>query len=108
MPSGDFPKRAYVGRTLTELIDVNVHDPAALALAARIGGRPPVKFDPRGREFDAVSQRYVAQSKPANYKMGSDFRNQAKVTFERAIETGRVHPQRTRPTDMRNTLLPIA
>lgn len=90
VPSGGFPKRAYVGRTPTELIDVNVHDPAAIALAARIGGRPSVKFEPRGREFDAVSQRYVAQSKPANYKMGSDFRNQAKATFEKAIETGRV------------------
>ncbi|MDG9672876.1 restriction endonuclease fold toxin [Micromonospora sp. DH14] len=56
------------------------------------GGRRPssLKFEPRGREFDAVSQRYVAQSKPANYKMGSDFRNQAKATFEKAIETGRV------------------
>ena len=40
-------------------------------------------------EFDAVSDLYIAQTKPANFKLGSRFRDQAKVTFETAIQTGR-------------------
>jgi hypothetical protein len=36
-----------------------------------------------------VSDLYIAQSKPANFKLGSAFRDQAKTTFETAIKTGR-------------------
>ena len=74
-----------------KLIEVNVKDPDADALAQRIGGEPRVRFelDPVGREFDAVSDKFVAQAKPANFQMGKKFRNQAKATFEMAISTGR-------------------
>lgn len=74
-----------------ELIRISANDPAAEALAARIGGRASVRFssDLTGREFDAVSDLYVAQTKPAGLQLGSRFRKQAKATFEMAIETGR-------------------
>ncbi len=70
---------------------VNVDDPDADALADRIGGQSSVKFegDPSAREFDAVSDQYVGQAKPANFQGGSSFRNQAKATFEAAQDTGR-------------------
>ncbi|MCP3880993.1 MAG: hypothetical protein GY701_21735, partial [Sulfitobacter sp.] len=73
------------------LVDVAVDDPAAAALAQRLGGRPSVRFagDASAREFDVVSDLYVAQSKPANFQLGSSFRNQAKATFETALETNR-------------------
>ena len=75
-----------------DLIKVNKPDPAADALADRIGGVSRVRFkdDPTNREYDAVSNDYVAQSKPENMQMGSAFRNQAKATFQKAKETGRV------------------
>jgi hypothetical protein len=76
---------------LGELRPVPKPDPAADALAKRIGGVSRVKFanDPSGREFDVISDRFVAQSKPANFKLGSAFRNQARATFEAAAKTGR-------------------
>jgi Restriction endonuclease fold toxin 3 len=40
-------------------------------------------------EFDAVSCEYVAQAKPANFTLNQAFRNQAKVTFEVALQSGR-------------------
>jgi hypothetical protein len=74
-----------------ELISVAANDAAAKALAARLGGRASVRFadDAIGREFDAVSALYVAQTKPAGFTLGSQFRNQAKATFEAALNTGR-------------------
>jgi len=74
------------------LIKVNKPDPAADALADRIGGVSRVRFedDPTNREYDAVSNDYVAQSKPENMQMGSAFRNQAKATFQKAQDTGRI------------------
>ncbi|MFF5435847.1 restriction endonuclease fold toxin, partial [Streptomyces griseofuscus] len=76
---------------LGELIKVNKPDPAADALAERLGGESRVKFehDPKGREIDAISDDYVAQSKPGGMQMGSALRNQAKATFEYAIQSGR-------------------
>jgi RHS repeat-associated protein len=76
---------------LGRLIEVNNPDPAADALAERLGGEPRVRFenDPSRREIDAVSDQYVAQSKPEGMTMGSSFRNQAKATFELAIQSGR-------------------
>jgi hypothetical protein len=73
------------------LIDVAVDDPAASALAERLNGWPSVRFDwdATEREFDAVSDLFVAQSKPADFQIGSTFRNQAKATFEAALKTGR-------------------
>lgn len=77
--------------SMGRLIPVNSKDPSAALLAERIGGTPMVKFakDPKGREFDAVSDRYVAQSKPANFTLNKKFRVQAQATFEMAKQTGR-------------------
>ncbi|MGW8885407.1 putative T7SS-secreted protein [Streptomyces sp. NPDC055749] len=76
---------------LGQLVKVHKPDPAADALAERLGGESRVKFenDPKGREIDAVSDEYVAQSKPAGMLVGSAFRNQVKATFEYAIQSGR-------------------
>jgi RHS repeat-associated protein len=76
---------------LGELVKVNKPDPAADALAERLGGESRVKFenDPKGREIDAISDEYVAQSKPEGMQMGSALRNQAKATFEYALQSGR-------------------
>ncbi|NEB82141.1 type IV secretion protein Rhs, partial [Streptomyces sp. SID14478] len=76
---------------LGELQKVPKPDPAADKLAEKLGGESRMKFenDPSGREFDAISDDYVAQTKPEGMQMGSAFRNQAKATFERAIESGR-------------------
>ncbi|MFE3496255.1 putative T7SS-secreted protein [Streptomyces sp. NPDC059175] len=76
---------------LGPLVKVHKPDPAADALAERLGGESRVKFanDPKGREIDAVSDEYVAQSKPGGMQMGSALRNQAKATFEYAIQSGR-------------------
>ncbi|EMF02197.1 RHS domain-containing protein [Streptomyces mobaraensis NBRC 13819 = DSM 40847] len=76
---------------LGKLIKVRKPDPAADALAERLGGESRVRFehDPKGREIDAVSDEYVAQSKPGGMQMGSALRNQVKATFEHAIQSGR-------------------
>jgi hypothetical protein len=85
-----------VATTVTErysgdLIQVNKPDAAADALANRIGGQSRVRFanDAANREFDAVSDRYIAQSKPALQQLGSSVRDQMKATFEAAQETGK-------------------
>ena len=74
-----------------KLIKVNAEDPAADALAKRIGGEARVRFanDPKEREFDAISPDYVAQAKPDLKSYGKKWRNQTKATFEAAKETGR-------------------
>lgn len=79
------------GQYSGKLIKVNKPDPAADALAERIGGESRVKFenDPQGREFDAVSDEYIAQTKPALQTVNKSVRNQMKATFEAAQETGR-------------------
>lgn len=66
-------------------------DVAADALADRIGGEARVKFsnDPSGREFDVVSDDYIAPAKPDLKSYGKSWRNQIKATFEAAQETGR-------------------
>jgi hypothetical protein len=75
---------------LGKLVDENVNDPAAQKLAQRIGGRASVRFENGPpNKFDAVSDQYVAQSKPGGFKVGSQFRNSAKATFEAAVQTGR-------------------
>ena len=76
---------------LGNLIKVDSPDPAADKLAERLGGESRVKFenDPVGREFDAVSDRYIAQSKPANFVINKKFRQQAIATFEKAVQSGR-------------------
>ena len=66
-------------------------DPAAQKLAQRLGGKASVTFPGRfkNREFDVLSDLYIGQTKPANFKLGSSFRAQAKATFEAAKELGK-------------------
>ncbi|MBJ7540053.1 restriction endonuclease fold toxin [Marinomonas transparens] len=73
------------------LIKVDVEDADADALANHLGGRSSVRFknDPVGKEFDAVSDQYIAEAKPAFKSFGKDERIQAKRAFEAAKETGR-------------------
>lgn len=73
-----------------ELLKVDNPDPAADALAERIGGKSRVKFsnDPKGREFDAISDQYIGQAKPNIKSYGKQWRNQTKATFEAAKQTG--------------------
>lgn len=87
-PEGDDPEGVNGG--LGELVGVNAKDRAADLLAERIGGEASVRFA-KGppNEFDAVSSEYVAQAKPANFTLNQAFRNQAKATFEVAIQSGR-------------------
>ena len=87
-PEGDDPESMNGG--LGELVSVNAKDRAAHLLAERIGGEASVRFaNGPPNEFDAVSSEYIAQAKPANFTLNQAFRNQAKVTFEVAIQSGR-------------------
>jgi len=85
--SGPSAAQRYSGK----LIKVPKQDPAADALAEKLGGELRVRFeaDPENREFDAVSDEYIGQAKPALRGVGKSFRNQAKATFEAAQATGR-------------------
>ncbi|SEB20867.1 WXG100 family type VII secretion target [Paenibacillus sp. 276b] len=73
------------------LVKVPKEDKAADMLAEKLSGESRVKFnnDPNGREFDTVSDQYIAQTKPPLNSLDKQFRKQAKATIEAAIETGR-------------------
>lgn len=87
-PGGEDPEDVNGG--LGELVRVNAKDRAAGALAERIGGEASVRFaGGPANEFDAVSEQYVAQAKPANFTLNKAFRDQAKATFEVAAQSGR-------------------
>lgn len=87
-PEGDDPEGVNGG--LGELVRVNAKDRAADLLAERIGGEASVRFaNGPANEFDALSTEYVAQAKPANFTLNQAFRNQAKATFEVALQSGR-------------------
>ena len=75
-----------------DLVKVDSPDVAADALAKRIGGESRVKFsnDSNAREFDVVSDQYIAQAKPDLKGYGKSWRKQTKATFEAAKETGRI------------------
>jgi len=77
----------YSGR----LVKVPKEDKAADMLAEKLSGESRVKFnnDPNGREFDTVSDQYIAQTKPPLNSLDKQFRKQAKATIEAAIETGK-------------------
>ncbi|MDF8265189.1 restriction endonuclease fold toxin [Luteipulveratus flavus] len=76
--------------SLGHLVKDSTRDAAADSLAARMEGVSRVKFsDGPANEFDVVSKDYVVQSKPANFRIGKDFRAQAKATFEVSLATGR-------------------
>lgn len=87
--SNDTPQE--VPRYSGELQKVNKPDAAADALAERLGGESRMKFDsdPIGREFDAISDEYIAQTKPALQQVNKKVRDQMKATFEAAEQTGR-------------------
>ena len=67
------------------------NDSKAHALADRIGGQPQARFSGGTdlREFDVISDKYIAQTKPANFVKNQAWRNQAKATFEACLDTGR-------------------
>jgi hypothetical protein len=96
-PAGDTPPDSEgdddpesVNGGLGELVSVNAKDRAADSLAERIGGEASVRFaNGPANEFDALSTEYVAQAKPANFTLNQAFRNQAKATFEVALQSGR-------------------
>ena len=91
-PLGLAPYDAMAGPNggLGELVPVRTKDPGADLLAQRIGGRARVKFaNGPDNEFDVVNDQYVAQAKPANFTINETFRDQAKVTFEVSIQSGR-------------------
>jgi RHS repeat-associated protein len=73
------------------LSPVNKPDAAADALAQKLGGQSRVKFnsDPNERDFDTITDQYVAQTKPGLQNLSKKERNQAKETFEAASQTGR-------------------
>ncbi|WP_434444218.1 restriction endonuclease fold toxin [Lentzea sp. E54] len=88
VPPGGSPSNGGLGDLVKS---AQRHDPAADALANRIKGRSQVEFanDPKGREFDAVSDRYLAQAKPADFRESKKWREQARDTFLYAQQTGR-------------------
>jgi hypothetical protein len=95
-PAGDIPPDPEGGDPegvnggLGELVSVNAKDRAADLLAERIDGEASVRFaNGPANEFDALSAEYVAQAKPANFTLNHAFRNQAKATFEVALQSGR-------------------
>ena len=71
------------------LVKVNKPDAAADALAQRIGGESRVRFANDGREFDCISDMYIAQTKPALQQLNKSVRDQMKATFEAAKDTNR-------------------
>ena len=88
-PEGEDPEGLNGG--LGELVRVNAKDRAAGLLAERIDGEASVRFaNGPANEFDALSAEYVAQAKPANFTLNKAFRDQAKVTFEVALQSGRI------------------
>lgn len=74
-----------------QIIQCNTKDPVADELAKRIGGQPRSAFadDPIHREFDAISDQYVAQAKPPLKCVNKAVRSQMKATFEAAKNHGR-------------------
>lgn len=84
-------KSTVTGQYSGGLVKVPKEDRAADRLAEKLGGESRVKFnnDPKGREFDTVSDEYIAQTKPPLNSLDKQFRKQAKATIEAAIETGK-------------------
>lgn len=74
---------------LGPLLKVPKPDPAADALASKLGGQSCMKFDGDPHEFDAITDDYLAQTKPPDFTLNKKFRDQAKATFELADQSGR-------------------
>lgn len=86
------PRRRFTGGVFEDTSKAAKRvDHDATKLAGRIGGTPRAIFrkDPVRQEFDVVSPRFVAQAKPANFRLGKKFRSQAKNTFDAAAASGR-------------------
>lgn len=60
-------------------------------MAKRIGGQSRSAFsdDPIQREFDVISDKYIAQAKPPLKCVNKTVRSQMKATFEAAKKYGR-------------------
>ena len=69
-------------------VKANMQDPAADALAKKLGGESSVIFPGKfkDKEFDILTDKFIGETKPANFKLGSSWRNQAKLNFEAAKE----------------------
>mgnify|MGYP001104191540 CR=1 FL=1 len=69
-----------------KIIQCNTKDAAADELAKRIGGQSRSAFadDPIQREFDVISDQYIAQAKPPLKCVNKTVRTQMKATFEAA------------------------
>ena len=69
-----------------EIIQCNTKDAAADELAKRIGGQSRSAFadDPIQREFDVISDQYIAQAKLPLKCVNKTVRTQMKATFEAA------------------------
>ena len=72
-------------QTTASIRQLNTHDVAADALAERIGGMPRAAFQGENREFDVISEEYIAQAKPALSCLNPKVRSQMKATFEAAL-----------------------
>ena len=85
-------RKYYIARYKTsygksrEIIQCNTKDAAADELAKRIGGQSRSAFadDPIQREFDVISDQYIAQAKPPLKCVNKTVRTQMKATFEAA------------------------
>ena len=82
--AGDALETSY-GKS-REIIQCNTKDAAADELAKRIGGQSRSAFadDPIQREFDVISDQYIAQAKPPLKCVNKTVRTQMKATFEAA------------------------
>ena len=69
-----------------EIIQCNTKDAAADELVKRIGGQSRSAFadDPIQREFDVISDQYIARAKPPLKCVNKTVRTQMKATFEAA------------------------
>ena len=67
-----------------EIIQCNTKDAAADELAKRIGGQSRSAFadDPIQREFDVISDQYIAQAKPPLKCVNKTVRTQMKATLK--------------------------
>ncbi|MES2061784.1 MAG: RHS repeat-associated core domain-containing protein [Bacteroidota bacterium] len=84
-----------LGKTLAKgewevLTTTMKYDKGAHALAEEINGVAQARFKGLDREFDAISDKYIGQHKPAlGDNIGGRFKEQARATFDAAKKSGR-------------------
>ncbi len=87
---GGEPGKAAKGADWDVLPTNLKYDKGAHVLANEIGGIAQARFRNSTREFDAISDKFIGQHKPAlGNNFGKSFRNQARATFNAAKKTGR-------------------